>query len=85
MTASEAADLLDVARKSMRWLEACTSEEYALRFRRGLSAENAHKMADYVLPRGRHGHIRLVLYPPDVARATAFIAAVLRAVEEEKT
>lgn len=82
MTKEEAADLLDVARRSMRWVESGMAEDYARRLRRhSFTAEHAHQIANYVLPRGRLGRITLVLNPPDSARAIAFIAAVLRAVE----
>lgn len=82
MTSLEAAILLGHAKHVMPYIEAGMAEDYQGKLYRGLSAEQAHQLADSVLPRGRRGRVRLVLYPPASARATAFIAAVLRAVEE---
>lgn len=39
-------------------------------------------LADYVLPPGKRGHVWLVLLQPPQARAKAFTAAVLRAIEK---
>jgi hypothetical protein len=83
MTPAEAIALLGAAKFVMPTPEAGLAEDFELKLLRGLSAEQAHHLADSVLPRGRLGRVRLVLYPPASARATAFIAAVLRAVEEK--
>lgn len=83
MTSLEAAVLLGLAKHSMPSIDAGVAEDCEVRLYHGLSAEDAHHLADSVLPRGRRGRVRLVLYPPASARATAFIAAVLRAVEEK--
>ncbi len=48
-----------------------------------MTPEVARKLADYILPRGKRGRIKLVLGPPQYARAIAFIAAVLRSFEDE--
>lgn len=45
-------------------------------------AGDCRRRADYVLPPGRRGRVRLSLMRPEEARATAFVAAVLRAVED---
>lgn len=84
MTRLEAAILLGHAKFSMPFIEAGMAEDYEGKLYRGLSVEQAHQLADSVLPRGRLGRVRLVLYPPTSARATAFIAAVLRSIEEDK-
>jgi hypothetical protein len=81
MTSLEAAVLLDQAKHAMSLVDAGVAEDCALRLFHGLSAEDAHRLADSVLPRGRAGRVRLVLYPPKSARALSFIAAVLRAIE----
>lgn len=83
MTPLEAAVLLGQVKHAMPFVEAGIAEDCELKLYYGLSTEQAHHLADSVLPRGRRGRVRLVLYPPASARATAFIAAVLRAVEEK--
>lgn len=83
MNTLEAAALLGRAKHVMPFIEAGMAEDYEGKLYQGLSAEQAHELADSVLPRGRRGRVRLVLYPPASARATAFIAAVLRAIEEK--
>ena len=53
MTREEAADLLAVAKHVMPWVEAGAAERYEMKLRCGLSIEEAHQLADLVLPRGR--------------------------------
>lgn len=46
------------------------------------SVQEIHQFADFVLPRGRRGRVMLVLRDPYEARALAFLAALLRSIEE---
>lgn len=84
MTRNEASDLLRMAKWVMvdtgMTLEAQIAEDAELLLLRG-SVEHAHAHADFVLPKGRRGRIWLVLLAPNKARAKAFTAAVLRAVD----
>jgi hypothetical protein len=61
-------------------LEADEAEDAELMLLR-CTAQDAHARADYLLPKGRKGRCWLVLLRPEQARARAFTAAVLRAVE----
>lgn len=86
MTSAEAEGMLRRAKwvmYDMRLIaEAADAERVECLLASGVSAKTAHKYADYILPRGYRGHVRLVLLSPQRARATAFIAAILRAIEE---
>lgn len=48
-----------------------------------LDASDRRSLADLVLPPGRAGRCKLVLYPPEEARAFAFFRAVLLSVKDE--
>lgn len=85
MTAQEAVAILGAAKHVMNdmgglMVEAGQAENAECLLYRNPSRELAHQLADSILPPGKRGHVRLVLYPPQNARATAFLAAVLRAV-----
>lgn len=84
MTRTEASDLLRMVKWIMvdmgMTLEAQIAEGAEIVLLR-CSIEQAHAYADFVLPKGRRGRAWLVLLVPNKARAKAFTAAVLRAVD----
>ncbi len=53
--------------------------------RPGFVRSERQKYANYLLPGGRRGHIRLTLYPPYNSRYLAFFAAIIRAIEDGTT
>lgn len=85
MTANEAIEILFDAKWVMSdmgmTLEARDTEDAEMLLRMNPSPALAKQRADYLLPLGRYGRAWLVLLSPDRARARAFTAAVLRAVE----
>jgi len=84
ITAQKAAYILRVAKWVMHdmgcCIEAGDAEDCELFLMRDPTIEDCRARADYVLPPGKRGRIKLVLYPRPAARAAAFIAAILRAV-----
>ena len=62
--------------------EAYEAEQAEIRLRGYFTAQNAREYANYILPNGYKGHVILVLNRPEVARAIAFIAAILRSIED---
>lgn len=93
MTPAEAVELLRAAKWVMEDMglkvEASQADlaelDLANWARRGEAPERIRELcrarADYVLPRGRRGRVKLALWPRPAARACAFIACVLRSVE----
>lgn len=82
MTREEVAKLLFTAVRvleEMRLiLPADKAEQALIRLQQGMSAEDLALYSEGILPRGKRGHVRLVLLPPAEARADAFIACLLR-------
>lgn len=49
-----------------------------------LTSQQAKEYANFVLPPGKRGRVRLVLYQPYEARGYVLIAAILKNIEEKK-
>jgi hypothetical protein len=85
MTPHEASRILGTAKWVMldmgMTIEAGEAEDAELFLLRNPTPEEARTYADFVLPKGRRGRVKLLLCRPEQARAIAFIAAVLRTVE----
>lgn len=83
----EVSDLLSVAAKVLEDMGlsmlADRAEQAMLRVNRGMSAKDTAIYSEWILPRGKRGHIRLVLSLPNVARAYALIAGLLRSMSDE--
>lgn len=86
MTPREASKILAAAKHVMEdmglRIEASEAERIEAMLWFGLEPDDIKRLADYVLPRGRRGRIRLVLLAPEQARAVALIACVLRSIDE---
>lgn len=82
MTREELAKLLhkltwaldDAGHRNLAWMY----EDAYVRVAQGYSDEVLRVHADYLLPSGKRGHVRLVLESPYHARATAALVCLLR-------
>ena len=61
-------------------IEAGQAEDAEMFLYNSPTVDDCRARSDYVLPRGKRGRVLLVLLPKPAARATAFIAAILRSV-----
>lgn len=84
ITAWEGSEILAIAKYVMHDLgcgiEAGEAEDAELFLARIPTVAQCRARADFVLPPGKRGRVLLTILPPPAARATAFIAAILRAV-----
>lgn len=85
MTRVEAAQILHIA----KWVMSDMNIDFAVEASRiqfmledgRLDKAAREAKAVYILPRGKRGHVVLVLNPPEHARAAAFLACLLRNIE----
>lgn len=87
MTRDEACDWLFKAKwvlvgMGYSLIAADVEQAEILVYQRRVTVVNLREHADYLVAPGRRGRITLVLHRPVEARALAFAAAVLRAVED---
>jgi hypothetical protein len=62
-----------------QWLLACEVEDVLYRLERFTSAQ-LREYAQFIIPPGKSGHVRMVLYPPYEVRAKAMIVGILKEV-----